>query len=101
MGTGHSARVCLWTVAIWKVRLARRNTVRCQDCQGNERLTCLPSRYREVIGIHNAAIASAGISTTSLAIPLVQEVVAEWLEGFDESPESDQLDATVSEAQDA
>jgi V8-like Glu-specific endopeptidase len=52
----------------------------------------------EVIGIHNAAIASAGISTTSFAIPLVQDVVADWLTEFDESPETDELDATVSES---
>lgn len=51
----------------------------------------------EVIGIHNAAIASAGVSTTSFAIPLVRDVVIKWLRNFDVSPESDELDATISE----
>lgn len=55
----------------------------------------------EVVGIHNSAIAVAGITTTSFAIPLVTNVLEEWLRRFDESPETDELDSTSNGAPDA
>jgi len=55
-----------------------------------------------VVGIHNEAIGSGGgASTTSFAIPLTKEPVLEWLGRFDESPESDDLDSSVSGEVDA
>jgi len=55
-----------------------------------------------VVGIHNEAIGSGGgVSTTSFAIPLRRDVVFDWLQKFDASPESDDLDSSAPGNEDA